>query len=218
MKKMPSARVLRRLLDYNPTTGVLTWKARPVWMFKHSPRRSRQMSASTWNTKFANQPALNARHSMGYRAGALLGMQHLAHRVIWKMHYGLDAPSDIDHINHDRSDNRICNLRGVSHRENLQNCVLSASSTSGTTGVSRDRRRGRWEAHIGVAGRKVSLGSFDALEDAKTARKAAERKFGFHPNHGRASSPIGPHQTSPEPSPRPVRFGGTSESDEPPPE
>ena len=70
---------------------------------------------------------------------------------------------------------------------NSMNAARPSHNTSGHIGVSFEKRRKRWEAHIGVpgTGRKKRLGYFDEIEEAVAARKAAERQFGYHKNHGR---------------------------------
>jgi hypothetical protein len=101
------------------------------------------------------------------------------------MVYG-DEPQDIDHINGNRRDNRIANLRAVDRRENMRNARLRSNNTSGIVGVTFSRDRKKWVAQIND-GKVRSLGRFDKFEDAVEARKAAERRAGFHPNHGRPS-------------------------------
>lgn len=107
------------------------------------------------------------------------------HRIIWKMVYGVDPPDVIDHINGDSRDNRLNNLRAVSQKENARNMKMSRSNTSGHTGVGVDSSGRGWGAHIKVDGKTHRLGTFDTFEEAVAARKTAERRFGFHPNHGR---------------------------------
>jgi hypothetical protein len=95
--------------------------------------------------------------------------------------------TEIDHINGNRADNRFENLRQVSHQENGKNTKRYASNRSGFAGVGRTTNPSKWRARIRVNGKLVHLGVFDSAEDARTARKAAEKQFGFHENHGRMS-------------------------------
>lgn len=95
------------------------------------------------------------------------------HRLI--MNAG--ASDIVDHINHDPTDNRKCNLRIVNRSQNNTNMRLKSSNTSGVTGVSYDKSRNKWQANIQVDGRGHYLGRYDSFEDAVAARKAAEEKY-----------------------------------------
>ncbi|KKW92676.1 HNH endonuclease [Sphingobium chungbukense] len=173
---LPPADYLRNLLRYDPETGKLLWKARASDRFPNVRRWKR------WNTMFANAPALYTLHATGYLSGSIDGRTCYAHRVIWKMVHGVDAET-IDHINGDRTDNRLSNLRCVSQRENCRNSSRHNDNISGVTGVSFYRNR--WVATIWDGERNIYLGRFKNIEDARSARKVAEITYGFHPNHGR---------------------------------
>lgn len=183
-KALPSQEVLRQLLDYDPETGALTWRGRGVEWFKDG-RQTREHNAAIWNSKNAGRPAFTA-ISTGYRYGAILDQNLLAHRVIWKMVHGVD-PDHIDHINGNRSDNRLANLRNVDATANTRNSRIPNHNTSGHLGVSFDKGRCKWAAYITVSGRKVSLGRFACIGQAIKSRKEAARRHGFHANHGRAA-------------------------------
>jgi hypothetical protein len=108
---------------------------------------------------------------------------YLAHRLAWFMYYGTWPANQIDHINGDGLDNRICNLRDVTHAENGRNLKLKKNNTTGVCGVSFQANR--YKAEIWFEGKKYHLGRFINLEDAALARAEAEKKFGFHKNHGK---------------------------------
>lgn len=91
---------------------------------------------------------------------------------------------EIDHENHIRNDNRIENLRLVSSKGNKKNTTRRCDNTSGVTGVHWFKRECKWKVQIKVDGKQRHLGLFDNLDDAVAARKAAERQYGFHENHG----------------------------------
>ena len=101
------------------------------------------------------------------------------HHIIWFIEHGY-RPIEIDHINQDGLDNRISNLREVSHSENQKNHHKYRSNTSGVTGVSFHKRVKKWEVRI----QHKSLGYYEEFEDAVNARKEAEVAYGFHHNHG----------------------------------
>jgi hypothetical protein len=87
-------------------------------------------------------------------------------------------PEDqIDHINRIRTDNRISNLREVSHKQNHQNRSKSSHNTSGHSGVSWYKQKSRWRAQITHNQKDIHLGLFTNLEDAIAARKAAEKLY-----------------------------------------
>lgn len=184
MRKRLSARLLRRLLEYDPKTGDLCWRERPVWMFADSSM-GRAKTAKLWNRKFAGKAALGGLNR-GYKRGRIFDKNFTAHRAAWVVHFGEYPDGEIDHINGDRTDNRICNLRSVSTLENQKNRQAPNTNKSGHVGVSWDRVRRKWHAFIGVSGRTVHLGHYISKEEAVSARARAQAQYAFHPNHGRA--------------------------------
>lgn len=120
----------------------------------------------------------------GYVVVTLKGRQYLAHRLIWFLQFGY-FPAQLDHINGNRRDNRLINLREVSVAENNRNMCRRKDNASGCTGVDFERGVQKWRAQIAVRGKDICLGRFNDFADAVTARKAAERQYGFHENHGR---------------------------------
>lgn len=171
---------LRQLLDYDPETGEFSW-AEPTqaWFASRAHWEAYQL-------KKANSPPLSAEHSQGYKIGRVGGRMVLAHRAAWAYHFGAWPTENIDHINQDRTDNRISNLRDVPQSENAKNQRRRSNNTSGVTGVYWVSKRKKWAAAISLPGGKcVALGRYVTLEEAAAARKAAEVKYGFHENHGR---------------------------------
>lgn len=111
---------------------------------------------------------------------------YLAHRIIWESVMGIIPEGmQIDHINHNRSDNRMENLRLVTHIENGMNQSRSVRNKSGVTGVSWQSRDKKWKAVISKDRKTISLGYFNNFDDAVAARLSAEIEFGYHVNHGR---------------------------------
>ena len=181
-KTLPTPEELRQLLDYDSETGVFTWKARKHTYFTNAkwPHRA----AKVWNAKNAGERTFKTNYR-GYRVGGLCGAQRYAHRVAWAFYHGKWPTGEIDHINGVRDDNRISNLREVTPRENSRNTGIGIRNKSGVMGVSWCRTRGKWRATIRDEDGQVHLGYFDCQGDAAKARKAAEVRIGFHPNHGR---------------------------------
>ena len=119
-------------------------------------------------------------YSLIYVAHRRYKAQHLA----WVYIHGRLPVGQIDHIKHNRSDNRLCNLREVSKGENLKNKSRYASNTSGITGVIWHSGRNRWIAAINSDNKRFNLGAFTNKADAVIARQMAEYDLGFHANHG----------------------------------
>ena len=97
----------------------------------------------------------------------------LAHRVAWVMTHGEWPKEMIDHINGDRSDNRLCNLRQATRSQNLINSKLSSRNSSGFRGVSWCSAKQKWDARIYSATKLRLLGRFKTKEEAIAAYAAA---------------------------------------------
>lgn len=92
-------------------------------------------------------------------------------------------PDVVDHIDGDRLNNRIANLRDEGSAGNSLNSSRPSTNTSGHIGVYR--RFNKWVAQINFGGRTRRIGAYDDIADAVAARKEEERRLGFHENHGR---------------------------------
>jgi hypothetical protein len=103
------------------------------------------------------------------------------------MSKGCWPENDIDHINGDRSDNRIENMRAVTRQENLKNTKRRCDNASGVIGVYQRKDTGRWCSYVNSNGKRINLGCFNNKTDAIAVRKAAETEHGFHSNHGRGA-------------------------------
>ncbi len=179
-EKLITPDMLREAMIYDPDTGMLYWKERPLEHFKGTN------AFGMWNTRYAGKPALNCTNKRyGYKEGNFMGFQHRTHRVAWAIYHGEWPKQYIDHINGDRADNRLCNLRDVSKSDNHKNMSLASHSTSGVIGVSWNKKLGKWAAYIYDSGKRNHLGVYASKEEAVAARKAAETELGFHKNHGR---------------------------------
>lgn len=162
---MISLEEARRRFLYDPETGVITRKI------------------TTSGTGLAGSIAGRIARD-GYRNIGIGIRRVQAHRLAWFIFYGEWPKHELDHINGMRDDNRISNLREVSHDENQKNLKLSKSNTSGVVGVVYNKKAGKWQAQIKAPDRHIHLGVFSKFEDAVCARKKAEVDLGFHPNHG----------------------------------
>lgn len=182
-KTLPTPQYLRQLLRYEPESGKLFWRERPADLFKPDGYRTPEGCAANWNSRWAGKEAFTATNGPGHLHGRIDYKAYLAHRVVWAIHYGEAPKHEIDHINHNPADNRIENLRDVSHAENQRNHPLRKRNKSGTHGVAQ-LKCGKWYSRIKNGGKLIHLGYFDRLEDAVAARKAAEARLGYHANHG----------------------------------
>ena len=169
--------MVREYLDYRPDTGEVFWNFLGAQWFSNRYQRNH------WNGCHAGKPA-GGKTTDGYMQIQINKRQYKLHRVIWLYIYGY-WPDQIDHINGNKSDNRLCNLRNVSQHENRKNMKLDKRNTSGFSGVSWIESKKQWHVKIG----KRAVGFFSEKADAIRARKKAEVEHGYHANHGRADSP-----------------------------
>ena len=168
----------RQLLRYDPDTGRLFWKDRSSDLFAESKNRwggvhSAEARAKTWNTRYAGTEAFTASSIDDYLRGALLGKSYLAHRVVWAIVYGAWPESEVDHVNMDRADNRMANLRAADHSENNRNRSVQSNNTSGLKCVSWHKGAGKWRAQIVLHGKPRHIGLFATSDEAYAAYRAA---------------------------------------------
>ena len=181
-KKLPDLSFVRECLDYDPDTGVFTWRARPLHHFANKASQHRM------NMRDHGRIA-GSRHDAGrygeriYWGIRLAGRFYPAHRIAWLLTYGLDpGRMEIDHINNDGLDNRITNLRLATRSENAANSRVQGS-VSGIKGVQQNGSG--YMARIRADGRSIYLGTFRTIEEAVEARReAAARLHGIYARHG----------------------------------
>lgn len=181
----------RKWLRYDPETGKLYWNTREPSDFYPSEKKSQLSMARSWNSANAGREAFTAEckaysDKSGYKFGSINGCPTTAHRVIWMIFHD-DAPVVIDHINGDRGDNRIVNLRNTDNKGNSKNRRNSGRNTSGQAGVDFWTSRQMWRARVWSDGKAKYLGYFNTKQEAIDARKAAELTNGYHENHGHES-------------------------------
>lgn len=151
---------LREVLVYEPDTGLLRWRL-------------------TLGARAKAGDRAGSRCGHGYVAVGLDGIRSVpAHRIAWALTHGSWPSIEVDHINGDRADNRLSNLRLATTAENHQNMRRARrDNTTGVLGVSRSGDR--YRAQIQVAGRKHWLGEHATPEQAHAAYVDAKRRL--HP-------------------------------------
>lgn len=161
MRRDLSAQRLRELLDYDPVTGILTWK---VW------RGGGSLPAGS--------VAGAVNRTTSYRMIKIDGCLYAAHRLAWLYVHGEWPPGELDHKDCCRDHNWIDNLRPATRTQNNANSRLRRDSVSGLKGASFHRRTGKWQASIRYAGKCIYLGLFVTAQEAHAAYViAAERRF-----------------------------------------
>lgn len=111
--------------------------------------------------------------------------RYQTHRIIWKLVKGEEPIGEIDHINGNRSDNRIKNLRLVDKAANLKNQKKYKNNKSGMPGIYWNEQKKKWCVQVTSDGIQRYYGCFEKLSDAKNKRIEAQAEFSFHKNHGR---------------------------------
>lgn len=161
---------LRKLVCYDPLTGFFTWRR----------RTDGSIGAARFNGRFAGKRA-DTKRDDGYlrirlsiRGGLL---ENVAHRLAWIYVNGSTISEDceIDHINRNRADNRISNLRLATHGQNCCNASIRRNNRSGYKGVvnvSRINASRPWKAAITINRKTKHLGYFASRTEAHVAYKA----------------------------------------------
>lgn len=157
--------LLKKLLNYDPDTGIWTWN---VSRGKNNCEGMRAGCVDTYH---------------GYRRISINDISYRSARLAWFYSFGRWPKGHIDHINHNKLDDRVANLRDVKPIINQRNRPLHSNNTSGICGIRF--HDGKYEACIIINQKYIYLGRFTNKCDAIAARKAAECGSGFHTNHGK---------------------------------
>lgn len=157
---MLTADKVREALDYDAETGVFRWM---------NPSRRADLRG-----KVAGSP-----NSFGYIAIVVGEKKYQAHRLAWLYVRGEWPAKFIDHINGDKADNRIANLREATKAQNSRNRPKTKSNTTGFKGVTFDRRKNKFKAGVMIDGKQLHLGLYPTAEEANAAYlRAAQHHFG----------------------------------------
>jgi len=150
-KDMPPLTILHSYYTYDPNTGTLV-----------------KIKASSKRCK-VGEP-VGSVSSQGYLVTTLRGQRLSVHRVCYKLFYGVE-PEIVDHVNGDKTDNRINNLRSVNHKENNRNRLKA----KGVTKI----KSGSYRATIWLHGSNQDIGYFSKEEDAIDAYNEKRRELGW---------------------------------------
>ena len=155
-KSLPSAEEIRRILSYDPATGVMEWR---------TGRREGMIAG--------------AESKDGYRWIKVNRKRYAAHRLAWLHFYGKEPSGPLDHRNNTPLDNRIENLREATAQQNTWNAKANPRTHSGLKGAYWHKAARKWKSAIRINGKNVYLGLFDSKEDAAAAYSvAAKEAFG----------------------------------------
>lgn len=157
---------LHELLEYNEATGLFT-----RLVGRSGPRARAGDIAGCDN-------------GQGYIRIYVDGRAYKGHRLAWFYVHG-EWPKEIDHINGDKSDNSLVNLRPVTRSQNRMNCSAYKRNKSGYRGVNFDLASSKWKAQIQKQGKKFSLGYHATAEAAHAAYCAASAEM--HGEYGRGA-------------------------------
>ena len=155
-------------LRYDKNEGKLYWTKKSASKIVQDPK--------------GNWPEAGYVNSMGYHKFQLKGRVYSTARLIFFLENG-HYPETVDHYDQNKLNNHISNLIGTTYAGNAKNLKLSKANRSGCTGV-KNNYKDSFTAEIDYDGNHEYLGTFQSYEEAVKARKAAEKLFGFSPNHG----------------------------------
>lgn len=120
----------------------------------------------------------------GYVSIRINGKKYMAHRIVYLMQHGY-MPEFIDHINNDRADNRIENLRPITKQQNAQNAKLRQNSSSGYKNVRWHKTWNSWQVAMRIDGKETNFGYYKDIELADlVATEARDKHYGKYANHG----------------------------------
>ena len=152
-------------------------QARLKQLFKYDPLTGLFLRLVTTNSRAVAGTLAGTVDGKGYLHIRIDGEIYRCHRLAWLYVYGEFPEDSIDHINLNRTDNRICNLRKASDTENKYNRNCLSTSKSGVKGVSWSASRKKWVAQISDNNCTIYLGRYSTIEGAKAAYDAAAKKM-----------------------------------------
>ena len=155
---------LKKLLHYNPDTGIFTW-ARSI-----AGVRAGDIAGD---------------YTHGYSRIGINGKRYYGHRLAWLYMTGDWPKHQIDHMNHVRDDNRFKNLRCTTNSENHKNTPKRKDNKTGIIGVTLERSNKAWSVQITLNCKSRHRSRHSDFFEACCVRKSLENKHGYHLNHGK---------------------------------
>jgi len=148
--------------------------------FTYDKNRGSLFRLKSYHKRYIGE-TFGAKNGRGYMLVRIGSKKYSVHRIAWFLIKGTE-PDEIDHIDHNKENNTILNLREVDRTTQLRNRRLNKNSSTGHNGVSMEN--GKYKVHIGINGSKVHLGVYNTIEEATASRMSANKVFDFHKNHG----------------------------------
>ena len=168
-----------KAVSYTPETGFMVWREKPLDI----------KNAARWNANYAGAKCgtinPNGYQYIVIRFPCQPTFSILAHRLAWFITHGKLPDQEIDHINQDKLDNRLANLRDVSHKVNLKNRTRLSNNTSGFTGVVWCKKSKKWRARVKIDGKLQHIGLYSSITEADTVAREFRKANGFTETHGR---------------------------------
>ena len=119
---------------------------------------------------------VGSRHHTGYVYTKVNGINMAEHRLIFLLHHGY-LPEEVDHIDNNRANNKIENLRAATALTNAQNATIRKDNTSGVKGVHWNKNRNNWRVRVQVNNKRIVIGDFKDLELAELVAIEARNKY-----------------------------------------
>ncbi len=152
---------LKSLFEYDPLTGIVTWKEGRSNMVKGS--------------------RVGCKNGSGYLIVTINSKSYRLHRIIWVYMFStIPKNFHIDHTNGNKTDNRLSNLRLVTNKQNQENRPAPINSSSGYRGVTWHKSYKKWMARICSNKKRITIGFFDTSEEAYEAYKKAAKNLYTH--------------------------------------
>lgn len=162
----------KKYVSYNPDTGTFT----RIAVLNDNPSHQWRVGDTVGNQS-----------SNGYIEVSVGDIKFQAHKLAWYFVHGVYPDFYLDHVNGDKTDNRIENLRESSPLINMRNRGKNKNNSTGFNGVYV-AASGRFRARIKINGKLINIGTFDTAEEASEARELANEFYGFSEDHGKRDS------------------------------
>jgi hypothetical protein len=163
-KKLTPAEV-KKLLSYDPHTGIFRWRV------------DRLGGNASGNRGIKAGSVAGYLSDTGHQKIGINRQEYLAHRLAFVLMTGRWPKNQVDHRNMKPADNRWSNLREATKAQNMRNRREQRNNTSGVRGVHKLKANGRFYAYIKVDGCRLHLGGYTSLQEASAVRLSAEKKY-----------------------------------------